>query len=557
MSEWWAEELLRIQNNDMTHLHLCLMDIPDVDPEEAGRAIMENNSIVSLEITDFRKLNVAKYQPLILGISQNKSIQSIGLHTMTIREDISKLFLCENLSSLFFRECNIFVADVLETLYCKNNLPSLQNISISDCIFNLDNRAIKGAKIQSCNKQIKLKSLEFSGNRFDDGGYEGLARLLQNSSETLETLEIQNLNNPKRHLSFFDEIKAFFNEIKECKSLEVLEYTNCRDQEDLIQLASVLSNLPLRHLGLSNSDIGTDAAMAISDGISQNRTLETLDLQCIDTSDDIFMLMIPGILGPASTIKHLHFECGYALTDASILSLADALVNNCTLEKFVLRETYSVTIFGWRAFSRVLGSSRSVLRELQLSDSAIDDDIITAFAYELSRNPDSKLKCLGISARDREDLSITNVGWSAILNLLCNRSNIDATWSSNHTLYDIGDISVEGSDQDSDDSDTDEDEVKMPAKLYDLLEMNKLADKKQVARMKVIEHHFSEGFDASVLAGDGQKLLPRTISWFGRDSLGYPAVYNIIRTMPELCETDQQVWPRDFKRKKLNNDNNK
>ena len=99
----------------------------------------------------------------------------------------------------------------------------------------------------------------------------------------------------------------------------------------------------------------------------------------------------------------------------------------------------------------------------------------------------------------------------------------------------MGNIPVEFY-QDSDDSDIDEDyEVKMPVKVHALLEMNRQEDKKQVARMKVIKHHFSGDFDASALAGDGQKLLPRTISYFGRDLLGYPAVYNIIRTMPDLC----------------------
>ena len=79
--------------------------------------------------------------------------------------------------------------------------------------------------------------------------------------------------------------------------------------------------------------------------------------------------------------------------------------------------------------------------------------------------------------------------------------------------------------------------IVIPMKMKsDLLKMNEDEDKKQVARRKVIQHHFSGDFDVNALIEDDQTLLPRKISWFGRDSLGLSVVYGIIsRTLPDLC----------------------
>ena len=523
MCDLWAKELLCVKNNVAKQLTLYPSHLADADLEESGRIIMANNSIKRLYVCDFKDVNVEKYQPLFLGISQNKSIEHIRIDESDVCDGFLKLFLCESLSSLYVLRCEIRV-DIFETLQ------SLQDYcEITLCTFNIGNRPNKRAKLESFNKEIKLNELRLWRNRFDNRGYEAVARLLLNSSDTLKTMKVDNSDVQSWHPSFFNGLKG-------CKSLEVLKYTNGWDQEDLVLMASVLPNLPLRELNLSSSRINTDAARAISDGISQNRTLETLVFDSLSTTNDGLVLMIRSILGRTSTVKDLNLHYNNVISGAIMLPLVDTFINNCTLERLVIREDYPGTASGWRAFSRVLGSSRSVLREIDLSDNAINDGIISDFAYELSGNPDSRLKCLDISENRKMCLSITNIGWGAILNLLCNTSSIDATWSSNHTLCDLGKISVQKSDQDSDDSDIDEDHgVKMPVKVHALLEMNKQDDKKQVARMKVIEHHFSGDFDASVLAGDGQKLLPRTISYFGRDSLGYPAVYNIIRTMPDLC----------------------
>ena len=523
-----------IKNDELTHLNLDPLGIADdIDLEEAGRVIMANNSIVTCKIARFiesgrefsidlnvhREANIARYQPLFLGLSQNKSLQHLGLFASDICEGTSKLFQGENISILKLWSCKITV-DIFAVLE-KTRL-SLNELEIWDCIFKVDNRPLQRAETESLHKSFELDRLTLYNNNFDERGYEGLTRFLLNTNATLSEIDISNAIDTQWQPSFF-------NSIKECKSLEKLSFTRCCYEDDVALLVSALSNLPLRDLELSANEIGIDAARAISDLIYQNRTIKTLNLERLGNPGDGSIQGIP---------------------DDAMLPLVDALANNCTLKTFEFSHCEgSVSPEDWVEFSRVLGSSRSALKKIYLHGNAINDDVIIAFAHELSQNPDSKLKHLDISKLDSDYFSISNVSWDALLNLLCNTSSIDATWSSNHTLCNLGDFSIGETDNDS------EYEVKMPQNVHALLEMNKHKDKKQVARMKVIENHFAGDFDVNALACNEKKLLPRAISWLGKDSLGCSAVYYMVRAMPEICESDQTNGPRNSKRIKMNHDN--
>ena len=229
-----------------------------------------------------------------------------------------------------------------------------------------------------------------------------------------------------------------------------------------------------------------------------------------------------------------------AIDDHAIIVLANDLSVSRTLEYLDLCICQGVTANGWRALSRLLGSPQSSLKTLFLSGNlGIDDDVVATYANELRTNENSQLECLYLDEID----SITGAIWDPIMNLLCNTSSIDVTWSSNHTLYYMGefeDESDENSEDSDDDIDVDEVQVKMPREICELLKMNESKDKKQVARRKVIRHHFTGDFDLNALIGRDQKLLPRKISWFGRDSLGLSVVYGIIRALPELCQNDEK-----------------
>ena len=47
---------------------------------------------------------------------------------------------------------------------------------------------------------------------------------------------------------------------------------------------------------------------------------------------------------------------------------------------------------------------------------------------------------------------------------------------------------------------------------------------------------FSATFDTVALAGNENKLLPGSLSWFGKDGLGLSAMYTMLKSKPEIME---------------------
>ena len=362
----------------------------------------------------------------------------------------------------------------------------------------------------------------------------------------------------------------------------------------MIRLASTLPNIALRELDISGNYISTNLARALSQGISQNNTIQILELEKLQITENDFAMIIPASLSHSHPLKKLSLRNNIGISDTMMLSLVDALTNRSTLEVLDLSGCKSVTSTGWLAlslllgnpscllknlnlrqnpieddaitafandlssnqtlevlnlaccdditptgwlaFSRLLGSTHSGLRELDVLGNSTTDEVVFAYVNELSGNGTSQLKRLKIFMED-VNLAITNAVWDPLMNLLCNTTDINSTWSSNHYLCELGDI-PEYSSPEYDSDDEPIDDIEMPGDIYLLLEMNKDDDKKQVARRKVIEHHFSDDYDVNALIGVDHKLLPRKISWFGRDELGLSVVYSIIRTLPDLCQND-------------------
>ena len=540
---------------------------------------------------DFHEVDISKYQPLFQGLSQNKSIRHIDINESDICEELSEVFIGESSEWLGFSECNITV-DVFAAVSKREN--TLLGLDLHHCEFKLDNdiSSTKRAELESSNRRLNVEKLTFFCTRLGRQGYDAISRSLLDSNVTLKTISITKCLHEELDDLFIDGLKR-------CKSLETLEFRKGTVQ-NITLLASALPDFTLRELNLSKSYINSNAARALSRGISQNETLEILTLHCLHTSEDAWKLMMPCV-GATSSLKILDLgqydglgdrrevnDHDY-ITDAGMLSLADALLHNSSLEELWLSCSWFVTSNGWTALSRalshsvlkrlilyncsidddaitafanglhsngtlevlnlancvsvtttgllafahLLGSPYSGLTELDLSNIDIDDNVIFAFINELSGNENSKLKCLNICWRAA---TLSAFIWGPIKNLLCNTSSIDSAWSSNHKLCRLNHFEIEESGHNGETRDGDD--LKIPREIYDLLQLNEDEDKKLVARKKLIKYHYSQDFDVNALIGSDQKLLPRKISWFGRDSRGLSPVYSIIRTLPDLCQNE-------------------
>jgi hypothetical protein len=98
--------------------------------------------------------------------------------------------------------------------------------------------------------------------------------------------------------------------------------------------------------------------------------------------------------------------------------------------------------------------------------------------------------------------------------LLCDVSNVDSLCRSNHSLYEISSY--------------------RDTELDSLLELNKDKDKAQVVRKKLLLYFFSNvdniGCEFGCDVGHAHCYL-----WnIGRDRLGYPAMFEFCRRVPEL-----------------------
>jgi hypothetical protein len=130
-------------------------------------------------------------------------------------------------------------------------------------------------------------------------------------------------------------------------------------------------------------------------------------------------------------------------------------------------------------------------------------------------------------ALDLENNYITEDGWAVISNLLCNTSSINSTRYSNHTLRCLGESTEE-----------------IPLKVAELLKMNNLKDKDNIARMKVDLNHFSGSlFDTKAIHHNARirlLMLPDIIAWLGKNPAGLSAVNTILSSLPVLFQNDHQ-----------------
>jgi hypothetical protein len=108
--------------------------------------------------------------------------------------------------------------------------------------------------------------------------------------------------------------------------------------------------------------------------------------------------------------------------------------------------------------------------------------------------------------------------WALFRELLCNKSSIDATYLSNHTLQSL---SINNHYVNT-----------LPLSIYSMLHSNKLKNKPSVAREKILHHHKLEDVNFA------HTSLPVAMSWIGKSNsnLGLSQQYRLIRSAPHLIQ---------------------
>jgi len=195
----------------------------------------------------------------------------------------------------------------------------------------------------------------------------------------------------------------------------------------------------------------------------------------------------------------------------------------------------------------------SNLEELYLHDNSMDNESVLVLADSLTKN--NHLKVLSLAGNN----AITAEGWSAMLNLVCNRSSINDIVNSNHTLNDLGiGFPCRCGNTFSDGRSTLDCALGIDGAnlLCAALRLNETNNKMLVARRKILWSHARGDLNlgnSSVIAG----VMPRILGWIAEhsgkitlDHLQYyephlpiaklasirlDSIYRIIQSMPDLC----------------------
>jgi len=414
------------------------------------------------------------------------------------------------------------------------------------------------AKALQKNPQSALRAIDLSGFCFKNN--DDTAQVMANalaSIPSLKTIKVDSLS------PFID--------ILQCPntSLENL-YMDCHGVDLGSELGSALANnTTLKTLSLLLGRFSTESSEVLGESLFSNNTLKYLDLSFAESihwgpifsalsnpesalevlrlygagvEDDDLSLMA-NALATNGSMKELYLDgndvtiskdgwinffsrlqsntleklslSGNNIDDQVVPSIVSALRSKCPSLKKLELEYSQITLVGWMALSTLLMYPTLNLEYLAIGrdgSSRDDDDILITFANALENN--TSLKTLHMPTS-----SITERGWNVLSNILCNKTSIEATSSSNHTLQLI--------------SDEYHYEQELPEDIRSLVRFNRAND---TVRRKIIRSHFSNNGmqlfidDNDIDAG----VIPHILAWIGRDFFGHDLLFRTVKSMPSL-----------------------
>ena len=278
------------------------------------------------------------------------------------------------------------------------------------------------------------------------------------------------------------------------------------------------TNKSLQKLKLEDADISDEGIVDIITSLSMFPHLEYLDLEGNHLHKNGCVALATLLRCSATELKHL-FISRNDIGDEGIEVLVPALTTCYHLRRLHISDNPSITTRGWQRLATILQSPNSDLREFYIpNNNTDDDDTLAAFTSALLNN--HKLEELLLSENSLILQSFPKV--------LCDTSSVNATFLSNHTLHDLG-------------GEVNENEIIGP-----LLRLNRRNDKKDVATVKILQHH--RDFDMLPFFEWEFKVLPMVLDWLerayeyempedfepniGRRKLS--TIYQFVRGMPVL-----------------------
>jgi len=343
-----------------------------------------------------------------------------------------------------------------------------------------------------------------------------------------------------------------------------------------VELSKFLRNSEskIHKLQLLNNELDDERMVILSIGLMRSKSMKLLDLRRNSSATAKGWGAFSAILfHPTCTIEKLWLS-GVDLNDEGVTYLGEALAVNKSAQYLDLFNNPSITNDGWREFFKCMRNPDSSLKKLDLSDCSIDDEGVATIMNALVGNVSLKRLSLldnNITSRglmtifnsllncevsiedmdlrgnsiDFEELSQED--WRVLSRALYDKSSIDSTYSSNHTLFSLKLDYFENTEDWLDE---------VWSGIESLLSMNENRNKAQLARQKILEYHFNlsdEHTDTSVFAGMLDNALPNALEWIGRsrDIRTFSIMFNVFRGKPTLFDITNDPIIEGAKKRKL------
>ena len=557
-------------------------DLDKVDP--AGRVIQESTHLRKLIVSsDGESDNIVPVlSSFFTNLSNNRSIEHLVLkeldHSSLDIFAILAPFFEHNHNLRCVEIHNSYgiadkISSLISSLILSTNLERIDVVNSDDLRDELAETLINAINVSP--GLPKLLELCLRGNNIACTGCVSLNLLLKNSNCRIVSLDIR--ENTIDDTCMFALVDALIPNTT-LQSLNLS--TNGLTSSGWKIFSAYLSDCSLKKLILERIEINYEASLYLGVSLATNNSLICLRLRTQSITSKAWKRISEGFKVPGSQLVEVDLSrCN--IDDDGAMSIMRSFLQNTTLKKLNMARNRNITAAGWatcihslmrdteypleeldvsynnisdlgaRMLIQLISTNKSTVRVLNVGGNAITTDVWREFANVLTPNSSSKLRklCIGCRRNDTEefiinddvivdlaaalcdqstlevlvleDFDVSEIGWSALSNALCDASEIESVCNSNHSLHDITGV-VGGS-------------ICIMPEVLELLYMNTHMNKGEVIRRKILSFVLNEKETiGNVFSAIMETVLPSALAWIGRDHHGYSSMFDMLRCMPSM-----------------------
>ena len=450
---------------------------------------------------------------------------------------IAALQEVHDVHSLSMCECEFVAGEDLDSFmnFLEGPLPSLKIMYFANCFFS----ALGGSLIHRSLRmrpRSNLKQVQLCGCQFEPTAAAHIIRALNDCCPCLRELTITGyVVNAMAGGVTEDHISAALKQLLPNKNtLRRLDFTaRCGGVGGECDGGEEAGGYVLKNF------------YEVASSLSENTSLKALEIGCRAMDDAFAVLLGNALVGNMVLIDLYISRCDFTL--AGWHAFASCLWTGCGLEELRVCEDHQrdgslaignaiafspscrlkrfgakgLTLEGWGSFLQSLRTPNASLEYLFMEDGIMDDNLMNVFADAMAHNTSLREFTFPDQDDEHHPIELSVRGWEALLNVLCNKTNIHSIFASNHWLSEVDHPDVFVRDEDLDDA---------PESIWPLLELNSTICKRAVARKKILVYHFQNGgANLKDLSGVGRGVWPHAIEWAARDNDGLSVLYELFK----------------------------